>query len=168
MLKSVVMALMVCGWTAVLGAAESAPVENLLPEPVIRGFGGCAVEMKDGVTLVKVNAETKPFAGIYVRTARGPVDWRHLPSGTVAKFEVNGGETPSGERCGKQRIQVKIDKTVAVPVLDDDPATFELVEVPVADLLDSANPKSNHLMIQFRGTGAQSGVEIRNFVLEKR
>ena len=132
----------------------------------LKAFGGCELTESEGVYRIRVNTATRPYAGVGVKLGKTPVDWRRLPAGSVLKFKANGGFDTFGNRRGGQRIQIKLDKRWSPPALDADPETFEEIEVPVALLLAPGKTGNPELLIQFRGTGADSGVEFKDFRLE--
>ncbi len=143
------------------------------------GFSKAAVKtLEDGFEL-EVSAETSPWAGVLIRN-RGLAPLG-LQEGDVIRFEIRGGKDRFGNAKGGQKLQFTgriyergkvgspAGKWVSVAA-GNDPETFQRVEIPLKALLSDKLPAEqiNGFILQFRGTGADSGVVVRNFTIERR
>ncbi len=128
-----------------------------------KAFGKCRLEEENGVFRIHVSRETGNWAGVSLQVPG--IRWRELPPDTLIRFKVNGAFDPFGNRQGGQRIQLKLDRRFKFPAVDSDPETFEEFSVPVRLLIDPAKTEGD-LLLQFAGTGRDSGVELRDFRLE--
>lgn len=154
------------------------------------GFSNAQAEIADKLITVSVSEKTGPWAGFIIRSRN------HAPAALTEAdretarlhFFINGGKDKFGNDSGKEKLQfqlckyepgkptavaaskmVPLDNYIDGKAIDNDPETFQEVIIPLKALNLDKLPinEINGIMLQFRGTGADSGVIIRDLVFEK-
>lgn len=133
----------------------------------IKAFGNCQADVEGGLLKIVINSRTKVWAGIrIIPIMPGGLDF--LQDDAVLKFKINGGLDTFGKRQGGQILQCRINRRVKLKRLDNDSDSFEKRTVKISSLLKiDGKTGKKAIVIQFRGTGRDSGVELRNLRIEQ-
>ena len=168
--------------------AEELGARKILSWKTLRGYGwGKAVpSYRDGECEVRISGKTEAWAGFTCAPESGdgifrltPEEWKraHLV------FRINGGLDRYGNPKGGQSLKMtlrsrengkeiasdslNVSRFLEAKMIDSSPETFQSVSVPLREFRNTSKLKHTIGMVgfQFNGTGAVSGVIVRDFRL---
>ncbi len=167
----------------------SAPLLTRLSCEGWTGYGwfGCRSEWKEGTLEVRLSEQKKDWCGFNLAlpdTVR--VDTKKVdPAAAFLTFRINGTADSWGRHTGGQALQVcftaitggKQTQSAQIRIagfladgekgIDNDPATFQLVRIPLVKFFPDGMPDQlRNISFQFPGIAPAAGVDIRDLALE--